>query len=46
MTAFWYALDWALQAVGLAAPVESLIDSTIRPNQVPWFDTLFWSHNH
>lgn len=46
VTAFWYALDWLFRVVGLAAPIESLIDSTIKPNPVPWFHTLFWRHPH
>lgn len=46
VTAFWYALDWVFHAVGLGAPIESLIDSTIKPSPVLWFHTLFWTHNH
>ncbi len=46
VTAFWYALDWVFHAVGLGAPIESLIDSTIKPTPIPWFHTLFWMHSH
>lgn len=42
VTAFWYALDWLLHAVGLAGPIERFIGSTIEPGDVPWFHTLFW----
>lgn len=42
VTAFWYALDAALHAVGLGEPIERIIDSTIEPNNVPWFHKLFW----
>lgn len=47
VTAFWYGLDAILHAVGLAEPIESLMDSTIEPSAVPWFHTLFWAeHAH
>lgn len=43
VTACWYGLDWSLHLVGLGEPIEALIDSTVRPNPVPWFHTLFWA---
>ncbi len=46
VTAFWYALDWLLHAVGLGAPIEALMDSRIKPTPIPWFHTLFWTHAH
>lgn len=46
VTAFWYALDWVLHAAGLAGPIESLIDSEIKPSPIPWFHTLFWGGEH
>ena len=40
-TAWWWGLDWLAGAVGVRDWFETLLHSTIRPNDVPWFHHWF-----
>ena len=40
-TAWWWGLDWLAGTVGLRELIETLIHSTLRPNDVPWFHHWF-----
>ena len=40
-TAWWWGLDWLAGVVGLRDAFETLIHSTLRPNDVPWFHHWF-----
>ncbi len=40
-TAWWWGLDWLAGVVGVREWFESLVHSTLRPNDVPWFHHWF-----
>ena len=40
-TAWWWGLDWFAGLVGLRDLFETLTQSTLRPNDVPWFHHWF-----
>jgi len=39
-TAWWWGLDWLGGVLGFREWFETFTDSTLRPNDVPWFHYL------